>query len=96
MVDGLSSNFLLLLLGVDNFFTLGVWGDATTLPMILEPLPVFFSCHTTRSRVGDEETLLLRFPFIDVARKMTSGDAEALRCDEGRRRDDNLAGQQML
>lgn len=62
----LSSNLLLLLRGVDNFFVFGVRGDTTTFPVILEPLPVFFSCHTTRPRVGDDEIVLVRFPLIGV------------------------------
>ena len=74
MVDELSSSFLLLLLGVDNFFAFGVHGDATTFPVILVPLPVFLSCHTTRSRVGDDEAFLVRFPFICVVRKGSGGN----------------------
>ena len=73
-VDELSSSFLLLLLGVDNFFAFGVHGEATTFPMILEPLPVFLSCQTTRSRVGDDKAFLMRFPFIGVLKKGSGGN----------------------
>jgi len=66
VADGPSSNFCLLPLGVANFLTLGVWGDATTLPVTLGPLVVFFASHTTRSKVGEEEVVLLRFPLISV------------------------------
>ena len=77
VVDEISSNFLLLLLGVDNFFAFGVHGDATTFPVILEPLPVFLSCHTTRSTVGDDEAFLVRFPFIGgVVRKGSGGNVQ--------------------
>jgi len=68
MVDGLF-NLLLLLWGVDNFFAFGVWADATTFPLTLVPRPVFFSCHTTCSYVGDEEIVLFRFPFISLVWK---------------------------
>ena len=59
---GVTSNFLLLLDGFGCLFALGVAGDEIVFGMTLEPLPVFFSCHTTCSTVGDEERVRTRFP----------------------------------